>query len=275
MSAPCGVVDGLDLRSWQAHQDGTVRYSHPALAEPLQFEQRPQSLASGDEHDGTFRKVWPAALSFGSYLCAHDHLVRGKTVVELGAGSGVAGILCAALGAAQVLLTDLPSALPLIEANLEANRWCTATSCAACASRWGDEADVQALSERAGVATFDVIVASELIYKQSPETFRALVETMRALGGAHTHILVVYEFRGELFDDAHFFDLMLAHYDVQTVKLNAYAPQLSDVQPGAVGAAQSSEEECEEFLYLYRAYPGAIAGPSDEGSRNGGGAPCA
>ena len=106
----------------------------------------------------------------------------------------------------------------------------------------------------AGVDAFDVIVASELIYKQSPETFCALVATMRALGGARAHVLVVYEFRGELFDDAHFFELMLAHYEVQTVQLNAFAPQPSSAQPGALGAARRGEDECDddEFLFVYR-----------------------
>lgn len=53
-------------------------------------------------------QVWRCALLLGDLVLAHPELVEGKTVVELGAGCGVAGI-AAARHARRVLLTDLPS----------------------------------------------------------------------------------------------------------------------------------------------------------------------
>ena len=56
---------------------------------------------------------------YGSHTCGG--LVAGRRVLELGAGTGVLGSLCAKLGAASVTVTDLATSVPLIELNLSLN----------------------------------------------------------------------------------------------------------------------------------------------------------
>jgi len=52
-------------------------------------------------------RTWEAALHLGQYLCANPHLVRDMNVLELGAGTGYLGILCAKyLGAGTVVVSD-------------------------------------------------------------------------------------------------------------------------------------------------------------------------
>lgn len=52
-------------------------------------------------------RTWEAALHLGSYLCANKELIFGKSVLELGCGTGFVSILCTKhLGATQVLMTD-------------------------------------------------------------------------------------------------------------------------------------------------------------------------
>ena len=56
----------------------------------------------------TGRRTWEAALHLSTYLMeSGDEIVRGKKVIELGAGTGLVSILCARwLGAQQVTATD-------------------------------------------------------------------------------------------------------------------------------------------------------------------------
>lgn len=52
-------------------------------------------------------RTWEAALHLGQYLCLNNSLVKGKRVLELGAGTGYLSIMCAKyLGAAHVTVTD-------------------------------------------------------------------------------------------------------------------------------------------------------------------------
>jgi protein-lysine N-methyltransferase EEF2KMT len=52
-------------------------------------------------------RTWEAALHLGQYLSINGHLIAGRRVLELGAGTGYLSILCAkTLGAAHVTSTD-------------------------------------------------------------------------------------------------------------------------------------------------------------------------
>jgi hypothetical protein len=65
-------------------------------------------------------RVWDAAVVLSFYLCGLDVDLCGKSVIELGAGTGLAGIVAARKGAS-VTLTELSEALPLIELNMARN----------------------------------------------------------------------------------------------------------------------------------------------------------
>jgi len=52
-------------------------------------------------------RTWEAALHLGNYLSTNSHLVRGKSILELGVGTGYISILCAKhLGASHVIASD-------------------------------------------------------------------------------------------------------------------------------------------------------------------------
>lgn len=86
------------------------------------------SLQVAEQHDGLDGEagvvVWDAALVLAHYLAAAVDRGRlrlaGARVLELGAGTGCAGLAAAALGAAEVVLTDRPQLLPLLRHNVEA-----------------------------------------------------------------------------------------------------------------------------------------------------------
>lgn len=66
------------------------------------------------------KQVWRGAALLADMMLSQPQLVRGRCVVELGAGTGLAGI-SAACAASNVLLTDLPAMLPICQINVDAN----------------------------------------------------------------------------------------------------------------------------------------------------------
>eukprot|EP00961_Rhodomonas_salina_P160731 2164181-Rhodomonas_salina.2 len=60
----------------------------------------------GGDRQGTY--VWPASTDLAKFLVSESgrKLVRGKRVVELGAGTGISGLAASIMGASQVAFTD-------------------------------------------------------------------------------------------------------------------------------------------------------------------------
>ena len=103
--------------------------------------------------------------------------LSGKRVLECGAGTGVCGLACAAMGADHIVLTDLPAALKPLQANLgvaatAGHPWATHVHVAALA--WG------ALPLPPECAPpFDLVVCCDCLYR--PADYPALAATLRAL----------------------------------------------------------------------------------------------
>ncbi|KAF1757819.1 hypothetical protein GCK72_014276 [Caenorhabditis remanei] len=64
--------------------------------------------------------IWDSALMTIHYFFKNPEQFHGKKILELGSGTGVCGIALAALGA-EVIITDLPERIPLIQKNVAAN----------------------------------------------------------------------------------------------------------------------------------------------------------
>jgi len=98
---------------------------------------------------------WGAGQAMARYLLDHPELVRGKSVVDFGAGSGVAGIAALIAGAAHVTAVDIDvTALRVAECNAEEN---------------GVQLDA---AERVPEA-WDVLLASDVLYETGNEHWLA------------------------------------------------------------------------------------------------------
>ena len=71
-------------------------------------------------HDSCGGIVWESAFCLAQLLQRDARArVRGKRVVELGAGAGLLGMSAAKAAPKRVLLTDHPDAMPLLRLNVE------------------------------------------------------------------------------------------------------------------------------------------------------------
>jgi hypothetical protein len=99
---------------------------------------------------------------------------KDRRVLELGAGTGAAGLAAGALGAARVLLTDRPHLMQLLESNIVANGMGGVAS--AVPYEWGEPFPAEMAGD-----PWDLILLSDVIYE--PEGSQPLIDTISLLLG--------------------------------------------------------------------------------------------
>lgn len=109
----------------------------------------------------------------------------GKTVVELGSGTGFVGLFVAKRGASRVFLTDIdaPKVLSVLEENVSANGF-AAPAVTVTSLDWRSRDDCSKVDRP------DVIVVCECIY--NGRMHEDLISTIRALAEPHTVVYVCY-----------------------------------------------------------------------------------
>lgn len=139
--------------------------------------------------NGHGAQIWPAAIVLSHHLLSRPRKwARGLSVVELGAGCGLPGLVLARCGARSVTLTDLPWQLPLTKYNIEMNvSNCTRCKLRAAPLRWGIETDVADIIREHGAP--DLLIASDVVYR--PQDFDALLTSILALG-ARENLLAMH-----------------------------------------------------------------------------------
>ncbi|KAM4700469.1 EEF1A lysine methyltransferase 3 [Discoglossus pictus] len=158
---------------------------------------------------GVAAPVWDAALYLCSYFEENKLNFKGKRVLELGAGTGIVGILVSLLGG-QVTLTDLPHALPQIRKNVNANLLSHHVSCVSALS-WG-------LDQEKFPQDYDFILGADIVYLK--ESYPLLIQTLQYLCGPQTIIFLSSKMRQEHGTVAFFQDVLPKYFVSELVRRN-------------------------------------------------------
>ena len=120
-----------------------------------------QNQSKGVEISG--QKIWCGSLTVADYILANPHLVKDRVVVELGAGTGVLGMVCSRLGCAMLLLTDNdPRSISHMKSDCKSN----AVEAIVCNLDWFSP-DVSFLNSGDISFTHELcVVAGDVLYKR-------------------------------------------------------------------------------------------------------------
>ncbi|XP_010689122.2 uncharacterized protein LOC104902890 isoform X2 [Beta vulgaris subsp. vulgaris] len=187
------------------------------LGHQLQFSQDPNS-----NHLGT--TVWDASMVFAKYLERNSRKgrfclskLKGKRVIELGAGCGVASFGMAMLGC-EVVTTDQKEVLPLLQRNVERNisRIMQANansdsfgSIKVVELDWGNKDHIQAVDP-----PYDFVIGTDVVYAE--HLLDPLLQTICALSGPRTTTVLGYEIRSTSVHEQ-MLQMWKSNFDVKTV----------------------------------------------------------
>ncbi|KAF8592477.1 hypothetical protein K439DRAFT_1378610 [Ramaria rubella] len=140
--------------------------------------------------------AWPAGCVLSNYLCSRKSL-RGLTVVELGSGTGLVGIVAGLMQAEKVWITDQEPLLDLMHMNVSLNG--LSSSVDVLQLDWGPQLPSTVPLEP------DLVLAADCVYFEP--AFDLLVSTLCALATSpRTEILFCYKKRRKA--DKRFFTLL-------------------------------------------------------------------
>ncbi|CAM9353291.1 unnamed protein product, partial [Laminaria digitata] len=126
------------------------------------------------------------------FLGRHRHLVSGKRVLDLGTGTGIAGLAAAQCGARKVIMTDHPALGPLVQSNVERNEGVSGSrdiTWVSHASLGPNSWSMESLEDD----PFDLVLASDCLY--DPAMFSAFRQALVAFCGPRTVLLMTYKRR--------------------------------------------------------------------------------
>ncbi|KAJ1887016.1 Protein-lysine N-methyltransferase efm6 [Kickxella alabastrina] len=146
--------------------------------------------ATGVGRCGVGSTVWDAGLVLAKYLDKQTQdgtlSLSGKTVLELGSGTGLVGLALAKLQpACTVILSDKSELVPLLERNISLN--CAQRNTTAVYLDWCDP------ESGSDVGAVDMILVSDGVW--ASELHAPLAETLGRLAGEHTRVILAFESR--------------------------------------------------------------------------------
>lgn len=157
--------------------------------------------------------VWPVAVEFCEYIFRNQWLIHGKSVIELGSGTGLVGIVCSSMCSKLTVMSDPSEDLPICMDNMRLNAKFLRSPEGVHVKElyWGNLTHLQTLKNEFGL--FDVIVGTDVVYHQGIEVLTALVETIVSLSHTGTEVLIAYEDReGMIEDEPYFFGPLRARF---------------------------------------------------------------
>ncbi|KAM0900019.1 hypothetical protein ACQ4PT_020920 [Festuca glaucescens] len=164
------------------------------------------------DYDLTGQLVWPGAVLMNTYLSEHPETVKGRSIIELGSGIGITGILCSRFCKEVVLTDHNDEVLEIIKKNIELQSSSENAEAVLTAEKleWGNNDHISNIMKEHPVG-FDLIVGADIYilptfllcqsFQQSsiPCLFDTVEKFLRMQGGKCRFILA-YVSRAKVMD---------------------------------------------------------------------------
>lgn len=141
--------------------------------------------------------VWPGSKVIADFLTTNSHMYRNKTILELGCGECALPslVVLKILAPTYLCITDYPSddILSNVNSLLKENKLDKCANYAVQGLEWGNKGQIRECLSQGKVANgYELIIQSELLWKDTYGLHRGLLETTQELLAPNGTVLVAY-----------------------------------------------------------------------------------
>ncbi len=169
-----------------SHTRKGIQREHPRYSPSDRVHESSSGACSVDHRKLFVDDIWPGAIALSDFFCEHRNFVEGKTVLELGAGGALPSLVCAAIGASNVVITDFPA--PMVIENIEElirvngfdlpNTSSGDRKVSVVNHIWGDYDSLVSIKHTNGNNEYDVLILAELLWKDTYEYHEELLKSV-------------------------------------------------------------------------------------------------
>ncbi|XP_073134338.1 uncharacterized protein [Henckelia pumila] len=146
--------------------------------------------------------VWPGAVLLNNYLSENEEILRGCSVIELGSGVGITGMLCHRFCREVVLTDHNEEVLKILEKNIELH--ISSQSHAGLKSEkleWGNPEQLEKILQ-SHPEGFDLILGADICFQQSsiPSLFDTVAKILAVSHQGKCKFILAYVSRAKVMD---------------------------------------------------------------------------
>lgn len=160
--------------------------------------------SASTDYDLTGQLVWPGATLLNDYLSQNAEMLKGLSVIELGSGVGVTGVLCGRFCDKVVLTDHNDEVLKILNKNIDLHASSETSPCANLVAEkleWGNADHINAIVQRHPQG-FDLILGADICFQQSsiPLLFRTAQQLLQIRGKGKCRFILGYVSRAKVMD---------------------------------------------------------------------------
>lgn len=161
--------------------------------------------SASTDFDLTGQLVWPGAMLLNNYISNNPEILHGRSVMELGSGVGVTGILCSRYCREVVLTDHNEEVLKILKKNIELHsQSVNSNDSAALAAQkleWGNRDQVNEVLEK-HPGGFDLILGADICFQQCsiPLLFDSVQQLLGIREKGLCKFLLAYVSRAKVMD---------------------------------------------------------------------------
>ncbi|XP_010473065.1 PREDICTED: protein N-lysine methyltransferase METTL21A-like isoform X1 [Camelina sativa] len=163
--------------------------------------------SASTDFDLTGQLVWPGAMLMNGYLSENAEILQGCSILELGSGVGITGVLCSKF-CRKVIFTDHnDEVLKILKKNIELHGHSSgpnpSAELEAAKLEWGNSDHLGEILQKHNDG-FDLILGADICFQQSsvPLLFDSVEQLLRIRGHGNCKFILAYVSRARQMDSA-------------------------------------------------------------------------